>query len=127
MKSFLSGLALMVADRFLFATWVIFQVRRVVQFLCLMKGSAGVLTVATNFYEFVEVEDLMANPEDPGSWTYLTTEQLEEGKEYYIYVTTTGGLYRYDINDIIKVEGFYNKTPQIIFLRKGKRYDQYNR
>jgi GH3 auxin-responsive promoter len=84
------------------------------------EGSAGVLTVATNFYEFVEVEDLMANPENPGSWTYLTTEQLEDGKEYYIYVTTTGGLYRYDINDIIKVEGFYNKTPQIIFLRKGR-------
>ncbi len=84
------------------------------------EGSAGVLTVATNFYEFVEVNDLLANPDDYRKWIFLTTEQIENEKEYYIFVTTTGGLYRYDINDIIKVQGYYNKTPQIIFLRKGR-------
>jgi hypothetical protein len=45
---------------------------------------------------------------------------VEEGKEYYIFVTTTGGLYRYDINDVIKVVKRYNQTPQIVFLRKGR-------
>jgi hypothetical protein len=45
---------------------------------------------------------------------------LEEGAAYYIFITTTGGLYRYDINDVIKVTGRYNRTPQIVFLRKGR-------
>ena len=62
----------------------------------------------------------MANPENPSSWTFLTTAQLQDKKEYYIFITTTGGLYRYDINDIIRVEGYYNKTPQIVFVRKGR-------
>ena len=33
---------------------------------------------------------------------------------------TTGGLYRYDINDIIKVAGHRNGVPLIEFLQKGR-------
>ncbi len=84
------------------------------------EGTAGILAVATNFYEFVAVENLMADPENPSSWTFITTAQLQDEKEYYIFITTTGGLYRYDINDIIRVEGYHNKTPQIVFVRKGR-------
>jgi hypothetical protein len=35
-------------------------------------------------------------------------------------VTTSGGLYRYDINDIVRVEGFHNEAPVINFQRKGR-------
>ncbi len=84
------------------------------------EGSAGILTIATNFFEFVEVEDLISNPQSPSSWTFMTTEHLEDGKEYYIFITTTGGLYRYDMNDIVRVEGYHNSTPQIVFVRKGR-------
>ena len=41
-------------------------------------------------------------------------------REYYIFLTTTSGLYRYDINDVIKVAGRYRETPEIVFLRKGR-------
>ena len=84
------------------------------------EGSMGVLTIATNFFEFVEVDALEANRDDPGSWPFKTADQLETGKEYYIFVTTTSGLYRYDINDIVKVVDYYHRAPQIIFLRKGR-------
>ncbi len=84
------------------------------------EGSQGVLTVAANFFEFVEVEQLESNRDRPVNWDFLTVGDIEEGGEYYIFVTTTGGLYRYDINDVIKVVGLYNQTPQIIFLRKGR-------
>lgn len=84
------------------------------------EGSAGVLTVATNFVEFVEVENLEANRDNPLAWDFLTLQEVELGREYYIFFTTTSGLYRYDINDVIKVVGSYNDTPQIIFLRKGR-------
>ena len=84
------------------------------------EGSKGVLTVATNFFEFASVDDLEANPGNPQSWSFLTTADLEMGGEYYIFVTTTSGLYRYDINDVIQVAGRYNDTPEIVFLRKGR-------
>lgn len=83
------------------------------------EGSMGVLTLATNFFEFVEVDRLEANRDNSAAWSFLTVDTLETGKEYYIFVTTSSGLYRYDINDVIKVVDYYHRTPQIIFLRKG--------
>jgi hypothetical protein len=83
-------------------------------------GSKGVLTIATNFFEFVAVEELEAQRENPEAWNFLTVGEIEESKDYYIFITTTGGLYRYDINDVIRVEGHYNETPEIVFLRKGR-------
>jgi len=84
------------------------------------EGSQGVLTITTNVFEFVEVEELESRPDDPASWRCLNVGDIEDGKEYYIFPTTTGGLYRYDINDVVQVVGHYNDTPQIIFLRKGR-------
>ncbi|MGI6458247.1 MAG: GH3 auxin-responsive promoter family protein [bacterium] len=84
------------------------------------EGSAGVLTVASNFFEFVDLEELEASPDDYTRWNFLTAQQLEDGREYYIFITTTAGLYRYDINDVVRVEGRLNHTPQIYFVRKGR-------
>ncbi len=84
------------------------------------QGSQGALTVATNFFEFVEVEELEGNQGAPESWRFLTVGELEDGREYYIFLTTSGGLYRYDINDIIRVVGKHNQTPQVVFVRKGR-------
>ncbi len=84
------------------------------------EGSSGVLTIASNFFEFVPVDELEAQRDNPEKWDFLTVGQIEDGKDYYIFFTTTGGLYRYDINDVIRVTGRYNNTPQIVFLRKGR-------
>lgn len=75
---------------------------------------SGVLAIQTNFYEFIPREDI-GNRE---KYTLLCTE-LKEGREYFIVVTTAGGLYRYNIDDIIKVTGFLDKTPLIEFVQKG--------
>ncbi len=84
------------------------------------EGSSGVLTIATNFFEFVPVDELEAQRDNPEKWDFRTVGQIEDGKDYYIFITTTGGLYRYDINDVIRVTGRYNNTPQVVFLRKGR-------
>lgn len=84
------------------------------------EGCGGVLTVASNVYEFVEAEELEQNPDSPQAWRVLGVEEVEVGKRYYIFITTTGGLYRYDINDVIEVVGHYNRTPIISFCRKGR-------
>jgi hypothetical protein len=80
------------------------------------QGDAGVLTVGTNFFEFFPAdEDPKPRPLD-----LLTADELEIGKQYFIYVTTLGGLYRYDMNDIIEVSDFYEHAPVIRFIQKGK-------
>ena len=74
----------------------------------------GVLAINSNFYEFIPRED-----KDKKEKRFLLCDQLEIGKEYFIILTTPGGLYRYDIDDVVRVTGFYNKTPRIEFVQKG--------
>ncbi len=83
-------------------------------------GAGGVLTVATNVFEFVPVSDVEEHPNHRERWTYLGVDQVELGNEYYILLTTTGGLYRYDINDVVLVTDTYHRTPVIEFRRKGR-------
>ena len=78
------------------------------------EGAGGVLAIKTNFYEFIPREDM-----DKPDKKALLCDELEKGKEYYLIVTTPGGLYRYNIDDVITVDGFFNKTPVIEFLQKG--------
>ena len=78
------------------------------------EGAGGVLAIKTNFYEFIPKEDITKKDK-----RILFCDQLEKGKDYFLIVTTPGGLYRYNIDDIIRVLGFFNKTPIIEFMQKG--------
>jgi len=79
------------------------------------SGSAGILALDENFYEFIAESEIGSS-----SPTLLTCAELEEGSSYYLILTTPGGLYRYDINDVVRVAGFFNRTPLIEFVRKGR-------
>jgi hypothetical protein len=83
-------------------------------------GDGGVLTVSTNVFEFVHADELEKRPDDRDAWRFLGVDRIEVGQQYYVFITTTGGLYRYDINDVIEVVGHYNRTPVISFRRKGR-------
>ncbi len=76
--------------------------------------ASGVLAIKINFFEFIPREEAAK----PDRRTLLCTE-LREGEEYFIIVTTAGGLYRYNIDDIIKVTGYFKQTPLIEFVQKG--------
>jgi hypothetical protein len=84
------------------------------------EGDGGVLTVGTNVFEFVPVDALEKQPDDPEAWPFVGVDGLKPGEQYYVFITTTGGLYRYDINDVIEVVGSHNRTPVIAFRRKGR-------
>lgn len=84
------------------------------------EGAGGVLTIGTNVYEFVEIDQVNAEPKKPEAWTFLGAHEVDSPRDYYVFVTTTGGLYRYDINDVVRVEGFHNDAPIITFQRKGR-------
>jgi len=78
-------------------------------------SASGVLALHANFYEFIAEDDI--DEENPRVWM---AHELELGGKYYFLLTTIGGLYRYDINDVVQVTGFYKKAPIIAFLRKGR-------
>ena len=77
-------------------------------------GAGGILAINTNFYEFIPKEDMHKTKR-----RVVLCDRLEKDKEYLLVVTTPGGLYRYDTDDIIRVDGFFNKTPVIEFMQKG--------
>ena len=54
--------------------------------------------------------------------TVLQAHEVQEGRSYFIVPTTTFGLYRYQIHDLVRVTGFYNRTPLIEFLSKGSHF-----
>lgn len=72
------------------------------------------LALRSHFFEFIEVDKM-----EKGNLDALTAPQVETGKEYYILFTTSSGLYRYNIGDIVRVSGWYNRTPCLEFLHKG--------
>jgi hypothetical protein len=79
--------------------------------------SAGVLDVTTHYYEFIpEAEGNSPNP------TVLGAHEVEEGGRYFILLTTSYGLYRYHIHDLVRVTGFHNATPLVEFLSKGAHF-----
>jgi hypothetical protein len=84
------------------------------------RGAGGVLTIHMNLFEFVEAEQLEDYADDMSVWTFLGPTEVEVGKEYYVFITTTGGLYRYDMNDVIEVVDKYRGTPVVEFRRKGR-------
>jgi hypothetical protein len=76
---------------------------------------AGLPALHHHFFEFVE-----QSAWDAGSRTCLTLDQLEDGRQYYVVVTTAAGLYRYFMNDLLQVEGRLHGTPLLRFIQKGK-------
>jgi hypothetical protein len=79
------------------------------------SGAAGVLNITSHFFEFLPEEE-----RDAPNKEFVTADELESNREYYIYFTTSAGLYRYDINDLVRVVDFYRNTPVIQFVRKGQ-------
>ncbi|MGQ0744977.1 MAG: GH3 auxin-responsive promoter family protein [Acidimicrobiales bacterium] len=72
-------------------------------------------TLGDNFFEFVE-RDAWGS----GNHQFLTLADLEQGRQYYVFVTTFDGLYRYDMNDIVEVTGMFESTPCLGFVQKGR-------
>lgn len=78
---------------------------------------SGVLDITTHFFEFIPEDE-----KDSPNPTVLLPHELVEGRNYFILFTTSYGLYRYDIHDVVRCTGFFNKTPMLQFLNKGSYF-----
>ncbi|MCB9793767.1 MAG: GH3 auxin-responsive promoter family protein [Alphaproteobacteria bacterium] len=72
------------------------------------EGAGGVAWLGGHVLEFIDEDGAPR-------WAW----ELEQGRAYRLVVTTSGGLFRYDLNDILEVTGFLGKAPVLRFLRKG--------
>lgn len=72
-------------------------------------------TLGDNFFEFVERDAW-----EGGHDQFQTLADLVQGRQYYVFVTTFDGLYRYDMNDIVEVTGTFGRTPCLAFVQKGR-------
>lgn len=82
------------------------------------KRNVCLPTLLTTFFEFVERDAQEEGRRDGRD--FLALHELEQGREYYVFITTGEGLYRYDMNDIVRVNGRVGQTPALEFVRKGK-------
>jgi hypothetical protein len=65
------------------------------------------------YFEFIKDTEIeLQNPR------IYHAHELEIGVQYCILVTNPAGLYRYNMNDIVKVTGKYNDFPTIQFIQK---------
>ena len=66
-----------------------------------------------SYFEFIHESDL----DNPNPFIYQAYE-LQEGQRYCMLVTTSSGLYRYNMNDLLEITGYYNQFPMIKFIQK---------
>ena len=78
---------------------------------------AGVLDIRHHYFEFIPEEE--ADKEQPQT---VEAAELIEGKNYFVLLTTAGGLYRYNIFDLVRCVGFHGEAPIVEFLNKGAHF-----
>ena len=81
-----------------------------------VRGS--VLAATSHFFEFLPVD---AQTLSPSSMQPRLAHQLEKGQAYSVVVTTGGGLYRYNLHDVVKVVNHFAQAPCLQFLGKGDK------
>ena len=74
-----------------------------------MDNPASVMLPRSVYFEFVSVD----NPDYEHT---LGVEDLEEGKDYEVIITSGSGFYRYKMRDAVRCVGHMGKMPTIEFL-----------
>jgi hypothetical protein len=76
--------------------------------------AAGVLDVEGGFFEFVETQ---ARNDDQAA--VRQAHEVHVGCEYRVVMTNHAGLFRYDLEDCVRVTGFLGEAPIVEFLHRG--------
>jgi hypothetical protein len=78
-----------------------------------MAGQAdAALAVRSHFFEFLPVDSGgEVDPTRP-----QLAHQIDRGQRYTVVLTTGGGLYRYLLQDLVEVTGYFHECPLVRFL-----------
>ncbi|ESQ41282.1 hypothetical protein EUTSA_v10013044mg [Eutrema salsugineum] len=72
------------------------------------------------YFEFLEVVKDQAGHDPVEKPVVVDLVDVKIGHDYEPVLTTFSGLYRYRLGDVLRVSGFYNKTPQFHFVGRQK-------
>lgn len=78
--------------------------------------SSGIAAVTSHFLEYIPETAINDNQAE-----VLPVWQLKVGEYYYQVVTNSSGLYRYNMEDLVKVTGMWGKIPVVKFISKKHR------
>jgi len=76
--------------------------------------AAGVAEITSNFLEFIPADQAGSASPD-----VLRAHQIEPGGEYFVILTNWAGLWRYNIDDRVRVTDRLGQSPVFEFLSKG--------
>jgi hypothetical protein len=84
--------------------------------------TGAALAIRSHVFEFLEVHDV--DDEGPTQSGTRLAHELELKGQYRVLITTGGGLYRYDLGDVVEVVGFLRECPLVQFRgRHGSASD----
>lgn len=73
-----------------------------------------VITPRSAYYEFIPIEE-----SDSPKPSTLELKDLRVGEMYEIVVTNFSGFYRYRLEDVVKVVGYYHQSPILEFMKEA--------
>ncbi|MCK4624505.1 MAG: GH3 auxin-responsive promoter family protein [Phycisphaerae bacterium] len=76
--------------------------------------SAGVAEITSNFFEFIPADQIESACPD-----VFRAHEVEPGCEYFVVFSNWAGLWRYNIDDRVRVTGRLGDSPIFEFLSKG--------
>ena len=65
------------------------------------------------YFEFIHESEL--DSPNPRIWQM---HEVKKGERYCMLVTSSAGLYRYNMNDLLEITGFYHQFPTLQFIQK---------
>ncbi|MGJ3248242.1 MAG: GH3 auxin-responsive promoter family protein [Elainellaceae cyanobacterium] len=72
-----------------------------------------ILAIESGFYEFIpEDQWAVEHPKTLLPW------EVKAGDRYRIVLTNYSGFYRYDLGDVVEIDGFYGQAPLMIFRHR---------
>lgn len=78
-----------------------------------LNTDSVILSIESGFYEFIPEDQWeVPNPKTVLPW------DVTVGDRYRIVVTNYSGFYRYDIGDVVEIDGFVGNAPRFVFRHR---------
>lgn len=86
--------------------------------LPLLNHPGAALAIRSHFFEFLPVHNSQLTIDNSQFASPLLAHQLQPGCQYSVILTTGGGLYRYQLHDLVEVAGYGGTCPLLRFVGK---------
>jgi hypothetical protein len=80
----------------------------------LTNQPGAALALRSHFFEFLPIAENVQR----STFNVQLAHHLQPGQQYAVVITTGGGLYRYQLHDLVEVVGFWGTCPLLRFIGK---------